>query len=274
MSIHTSVFYSVVATDVASAAEPQTVAAVTDQTLAIRNDALVPSRPVFLLAAAAAGGGGALSGGNLQVARLRSPKTVISPVYINPVNNVVGSRFGSDPNVSSFTKRPFAFREGEEISAEALAVNVTPATTTVAVIVWMSDRIDQIPDGEEQWVSFSANPPSVFPSSAAWTTVPMQFTDSTTLPAGRYAIVGMHIVRSSDVDNFICARLVIPGESFRPGIMTSPTFEAIVPTIADSGSFGVWGVFDAQLPPSIDLFGTGVSTGPLTGYLKVIQLPR
>jgi len=161
-------------------------------------------------------------------------------------------------------------REGEEISA-SVELSGAGDSGFAAILVWFQDLSEPIPAGEAYWVKFTATVPA--PSVGRWSNVTLAFADSTTLPAGRYAVVGMHLLQPT-APGLIAGRLVIPGATFRPGTVFSPSGAAITPSFASAGSLGVWATFDAQLPPSLEvLTNSAIAGGAVTGFLKVIQLP-
>jgi hypothetical protein len=270
MAVHTSLFYSAgVKTTPYDA-----VGAVVDQVLGYRNGAHVPSVPMSLVALAATGflNDGMGKTTTLSSARVQSPKTVISPVYVRPIN--ILANFPTDPSVNAFPVNPVVMRPGEEISASATLTGTGGATTgPAAIVAWFYDRLEPVLAAESYWVPFSAELPATG-STSAWNTTAITFQDTTTLPAGRYAILGMHLVRPSGSPDLLCGRLVIPGETLRPGTVTSPTAAALTPPFASDGSFGTWGHFDAQLPPSLEVFSPTVMAGSVSGFIRVAQVSR
>lgn len=126
MAIHTSLYFQAVALKVTPTYEP--VGAVVDQVLGYRNAAHVPGKPMSLVALAATGLNATLG---LSGARVQSPKTLVSPVYVRPVNAT--ANFDDNPNVSCFVDKPVMMRAGEEISASA-EVTGTGTTADVAIV--------------------------------------------------------------------------------------------------------------------------------------------
>lgn len=273
MAVHTSLFSS---ETVAVGTVYDGVDAVVDQVLGYRNGAHVPSVPMALVALAATGA--SASGddtSSLASARVQSPKTVISPVYVRPIN--VAASFPPDPAVSCFAANPVLMRPGEEVSASATVVTTAtpPPLRPATIVAWFVDRLEPVPAAESYWVPFTAPVPTI--GAATWQTFPITFQDTTTLPAGRYAILGLHLVCPSGADAILCGRLVIPGENLRPGIVTSPSASALTPPLASDNSLGVWGHFDAQLPPSLEVFAppsAAAMSGDLSGFLRVAQVAR
>ena len=99
----------------------------------------------------------------------------------------------------------------------------------------------------------------------AWENVALTLTQ--TLPAGRYQIVGMGACGT----NLLAARLVLIGESWRPGCPAGADIYGCVPYQFRYGAFGVLGEFEFDQPPSVDLLGTGVTAAEEI-YLDIIQV--
>ena len=98
-----------------------------------------------------------------------------------------------------------------------------------------------------------------------WTNSALTLTQ--TLPAGRYQVVGMRAKGT----NLLAVRLVFVGGVWRPGVPAVDTIEdADVPQFRN-GRFGVFGEFEFDQPPSVDLLGKGVSAAEEI-YLDLIQV--
>lgn len=184
MPIHTSVYFAEDVTGSASAPSYVQLPAATDDAMGLRSNNLVPGENLGLVALAATGVG-------LGAARIRTPRTVISPAYARPVNST--ELFGSDPNVACFSGHPVQVMKGEEIQASAW---VNTATSEAAVVVaWFRGQHEPLPAGESFWVTFSATIRDT--TEAGWYTAQnFTFVEQPTLPAGRYAIVGMHLMQA------------------------------------------------------------------------------
>jgi hypothetical protein len=274
MAVHTSIFYHL---GLAPGDVYLPVGAIVDQVFGYRNGGHVPSVPMSLAALAATGLNTMDDDtSTLTAARVQSPKTVISPAYVRPINAV--ANFPDDPAVCAFAANSVVMRSGEEISASAVVkLNGTAVTCPAVIVAWFYDRLEPVPGAESYWVPFTAPLPTVG-STTAWQTLAITFQDTTTLPAGRYAILGMQLVRPDAGDTIhpvLCGRLVIPGEVLRPGVITSPSATALTPPLASDRSLGVWGHFDAQLPPSLEVFSpVSASAATLYGFLCVAQVSR
>lgn len=269
MSIHTSVFFD---DEVAGSTTPSYVQlpAATDDVMGLRSNNLVPGENLGLVALAA-------TGTNLGAARIRTPRTVISPAYARPVNN--GALFDSDPNVACFAEHPVQVMKGEEIQGSAWVS--TAGNEAVVLVAWFRGQHEPLPAGESFWVTFSANIGAT--TDPGWyTTKNFTFVEQPTLPAGRYAIVGMHLMQAVTPTTpapppyrFVCGRLVIPNRVYRPGALVLPFVSSITPPLQSDGELGVWETFDAKLPPTLQLYAVGAggdADGVINGYLRIIQI--
>ena len=88
-----------------------------------------------------------------------------------------------------------------------------------------------------------------------------------TLPAGRYQVVGMRAFGT----NLLAARLVFIGGVWRPGVPAGDTIDDPDVPQFQNGNFGVFGEFEFDQPPNIDLLGSGVSAAEEI-YLDLIQV--
>lgn len=283
MAIHTVAWYNKEFDTTTSGTRPKpfaTVPAVPDQTLGISGSNLVPSVELSLVAGAAVGYAQTAVTGEeslLVSARLQTPKTLVSPVYLQPVNGG-SATFPDNPNLCWLNGNPVQFRADEEIAASAWVERVdvpSPAVAPVTIAAWFRDKMEPIPAGDSYWVAFSVD---VDVTAKTWSSAKtFTFLDQTTLPAGRYAILGMQIY-PADSDNpakALVGRLVIPNEVMRPGALVLPSASARVPPMAYDGSLGVWGRFNAQQPLSMEILGAATtSDSKYYGYLHVVQQDR
>lgn len=129
-------------------------------------------------------------------------------------------------------------------SLNAFTINV--AASDEYVFVWLMDKLEALPAGEIFSIQASATITDV---EGAWVNGALTFTQ--TLPAGRYALVGMR-PRGAQT---IAARLVFPDISPRPGSLGKQHYyELDIPDFR-YGGLGNWGEFEHDAPPSLDAIG-------------------
>ena len=90
-----------------------------------------------------------------------------------------------------------------------------------------------------------------------------------TLPAGRYQVVGMKAFGTG----LLAARLIFVGGIWRPGVPAGEVVgEPEIPMFR-KGNFGVFGEFEFDQPPTVDLLGTAAVTDADL-YLDLIQIRK
>jgi len=98
-----------------------------------------------------------------------------------------------------------------------------------------------------------------------WENVALTLTQ--TLPAGRYQVVGMRAFGTA----LLAARLVFIGGVWRPGVPAGDSIDDADVQLFRGGKFGVFGEFEFDQPPSVDLLGSGVTAAEEI-YLDLIQI--
>jgi len=98
-----------------------------------------------------------------------------------------------------------------------------------------------------------------------WENVALTLTQ--TLPAGRYQVVGMRAYGTA----LLAARLVFVGGIWRPGVPAGVNINAVEVPQFKKGRFGVFGEFEFDQPPTVDLLGTGVTSAEQI-FLDLIQI--
>lgn len=132
--------------------------------------------------------------------------------------------------------------------AEALNAFVyNTGNTREWILVWLMDKLEALPAGEIFAIEADTTITAV---TAAWVNGALAFKQ--TLPAGRYAIVGMRVEDTACV----AGRLVFPDIGPRPGcIGTYATSIRDLP-IFRQGRLGSWGEFEHDAPPTFDLLSS------------------
>lgn len=113
-------------------------------------------------------------------------------------------------------------------------------------LVYLSDGPQQAAEGNMFSIRATATIQQVV---AGWVNGSLTF--SQTLPAGRYAVVGMRC-RSTDA---VAARLVFPEQIARPGVPVVNAIADVDPWYARHGNLGVFGEFPHTTPPTMDVIG-------------------
>jgi hypothetical protein len=216
-----------------------TINAVREETLFTSGlDIRVPTALPFIIGAAALANDASAARAQIQSPSLR----VFANLDIEPV--VAAAVFGEPAENLWHPESPIPVVADEALN---FAVQSDPAAAAAHYgLVWLADGAQQPVTGQ----MFSVRATSAIAQVVgAWTNGNLVF--SQTLPAGRYAIVGM---RARTTDG-VAARLVFPEQLARPGV---PAINAI----GDEdvywhryGRSGVFGQFPHTNPPTIDVLG-------------------
>lgn len=167
-----------------------------------------------------------------------------------------------DRGFHNLVENPIELEVSEKINA---LINSSAVTKRGLCLLWLGDGTPVPAKGQIRTLRCTATGGS---ASNAWTNQALTLTQ--TLPAGRYAVVGMHVLpANSSVMQAI--RLVFVGGTWRPGIMGGHSIYDIRPPMFRNGGLGVWGEFEFDQPPTIDYLTNG-ATGALQVFLDLIQI--
>lgn len=227
---------------------------VSDSVFRVVGKGFVPREDGSLIAAAA-------GGATITAAQVFAPSMEVTPANIHPLNafpwpSPVGGLYNG-------TRPPRL--QGQEAF---LAKVKNTMSGQVAVVVWVCDRIDPVPQGESFLLEFSA---SVTLAPSVWTKATFSW-GVPYLPVGRYCILGMEAHSGTGtIDSFVAARLLLPGQIYRPGTVVLKTPLMLPPAFLMDGSMGNWGYFDQRTPPQIEVLGFGSGAMTVSGFLRVVR---
>lgn len=237
-NFHLAAYYASVAADQTNLA----IAAVNDPVLTktTGNNYIFPTQTDLLLAYA--------TGTSLNRLRLNTPKFR----YVGLPSLVPGNKSATVPspyNLYDGRSYPMRLNPVDEVSVEA----TTDSSGTAAVLAGL-------------WLSFGNQAPQQLPTyrlrgtatitAAAGVWASGTMTMDQTLPAGRYAVVGMDCVGT----NLHFARLVFPGSVFRPGVVGRNAVSGIKNPVFEPGQLGVFGEFDSINLPNLEVMCMGACT--------------
>lgn len=199
---------------------------------------------------------------NLTAARFNSPSLrgfVMPQVY--PCNPTADVRTTDKPMLSKGRWPRLQQWEGLSLEVSRGGADAQP----VIGLVWLHTGSQPIPNGHVYTLPFTASPTIV---AGSWVNVAL--TPEQTLPAGRWCVVGMAVV----CNDATAARLVFPGEAYeRPGVIVQDVY-GDQPTDDDfrMGRFGVFGEFEHNAPPSLDVLGDTAGAESAVVYLDLIKV--
>lgn len=154
---------------------------------------------------------------------------------------------------------PIALEVSEKINALIDNNNNAEQGT---VLIWLSDGKPTKASGEIR--TLRATIPT---TTATYVWSNQALTLQQTLPAGRYAVVGVTLVAA----NALAGRLVFVGGTWRPGCLAQDSVSDKRPIFFRKGNLGIWGEFEHDQPPTIDILTTA-ATGAAEIYLDLIQI--
>ncbi|MBA7570811.1 hypothetical protein ES708_12564 [subsurface metagenome] len=179
----------------------------------------------------------------------------ITPVYPEPLP--AGSWYGDRGRFWKTAPRTLDVAE----ALNAFCINA--AGTAEYVFVWLMDGLEALPAGEMFTIEGTVTVTGIV---GHWVNGALTF--SQTLPAGRYAVIGM---RAQGPEN-VASRLVFPDTSPRPGVMGSKHFYEHDLPEARYGGLGNWGEFEHDAPPTIDILENAATSVEQVIALDLVQV--
>jgi len=187
---------------------------------------------------------------------------------ISPVET--GVDFPTDGNPDGFFhdrfERPRELVRSEYLEAHLPAGSILAAGVNAIAIVWLSDGITPIPSGP---IFSVAGVCAAVGVANAWSNTNIVLDED--LPAGRYAVVGMHYWEATA----IAARLVFAEGGPRPGCLGVVDGNSQGLSRLRAGRAGLWGEFEHDVIPTIDTLSEAVAAvGNLTLDLVQVRAGR
>lgn len=229
------------------------ISAVREETLFTNGvDLRVPTSMPFLIGAAAAANDASVTRAQVQAPSLR----VQANHDVEPV--VAAATFGEPPEQSFFPLSPIPLVGDEALNFAFLS---DPAAAQLHYgVIWLADGPQQETPGNIFTVRATA---AIAQTTTTWVNGNLTF--ATTLPAGRYAVVGLR-VRSTDA---VAGRLVFPEQFNRPGVLAVNAIGEEDPYWTRYGRMGVFGEFPHTNPPTLDILG-----GAAAAQVALLDLVR
>jgi hypothetical protein len=180
--------------------------------------------------------------------------------------NVAGVTVSKDAPEIYVPKVPLKLADTEEIMVVAQNTNNTTARDIVAVLALALDTLPAIPTGE----------PFVVKCTGTTTLTPFEWTSvklipEVTLPVGTYAITGMLPISSG----CIAARLLIPGQVWRPGVFgvagSEPSALDFAQGLLDKLPRYEMGRFPHNAIPEVQFLSASADTDEVV-YLELVKV--
>lgn len=198
-------------------------------------------------------------GSDIYEARIVTPTLrELSPHYLRPVN--VSSTIGS--NAAFVDESDFALKLKAREGIEVQVANSGAAANTATVILGLLVRPIDPPRGERRRVKLTG---STTLTANVWTNVGL--TQANTLPAGRYAVVGMQAFGTT----LYACRLRFPDSAWAPGVPCVQSVSQRPPDTMRQHDWGVFGYFDQSAVPTLECLASAGDTSQ-TLFLDLVRL--
>jgi len=194
---------------------------------------------------------------DIERAQLLSPS--LRAMFLEELSPLVldETPVGSNGGFIDMSKSPLALVTSEKLNA---LLENTAVTYESHILVWLCDAAPSPIAGDIHTIRAV---PDTAPTADVWTHSTLTF--SQTLPAGDYAIVGAQWVEVGG----IAARFMVPGFSWRPGMLANTLGDGEFYPAFRKGNWGKWLEFDFDNPPSVEMLSTGTDKGEF--YIDMIQ---
>lgn len=226
---------------------------VQDDIMSIINNHFQPQTDVQLVAAMALGT-------TLLRSRIVTPtlRQVSSP-YIRPVNHA--NLPITLPGVADYRHNTLTLKALEEI--QVLTTQSAAGPTVVNVGLLVADQpVTPAPNGN---IVTMRGTGATTVTANAWTSCPITWAD--TLPAGRYACVGLQAAGATA----ILSRMVFNGQFFRPGCLAQTNVWDNGHPMFRMGNIGVFGYFDSTRMPTIQFLCDSADTSQEV-YMDIVRI--
>lgn len=232
-----------------------------EQVLTVGGDDIRVPELDHVVAVAFGLGSGGTAGGRLVGPSLRRRSLFL----VEPTNGGAdaGAEPDSPPAVVDLRRSPLKLRRNEQLNAQG-RTNTTAAEEQWALVWLAAGPIEPIA-GEMFTIRATA---TVTLTAGSWTNSGALTLDED-LPPGTYQVVGGR-ARTAGLIGF---RLVFVGagaSGWRPGGLGCDDENDLDSPLFRYGGMGVWGEFDEQSPPTVDLLALSADTAPVI-YLDLIQ---
>lgn len=175
-----------------------------------------------------------------------------------PVN--ASATVPTNPAIYDMTDAPLMIPPSDEIAIQGTQNNV--GAQTMYTGVWFGFGRREVPAGQRYRVRGTA---TITGSTGAW--VNGSITMDTVLPQGNYAMVGLDVVGAG----LFLARLIVPGTSYRPGVLCRQSAGLVPSKIFTNGVLGVYCEFNSVNVPNLEILQVSANTAQVI-YMDVVRL--
>lgn len=227
--------------------------AVADQHLTVVSGRLVVPRALPDIIGAYA------NGADLARAQLSAPST---RAFLNPELSPVDTNAlpASPDRFIDYRFTPIKLQPDEQLELDE--ANAAAAANICRGAVWLAEGPVTPVAGEVRSERFTA---AITGVAETWANGPITLADA--LPAGQYQIVGARVFGTT----LTFFRFVFPGYQWRPGGLGFANATLVEPPEQRFGNLGVWGEFQHNAPPTLDVFCTAADAAQ-TGVIDLIKV--
>jgi hypothetical protein len=169
------------------------------------------------------------------------------------------------PSLGNRPQEPIRLTPGESIRSEVrLGAADSTARGQFVYVLLGGGRPVPVQSGYRR---VRATTPSQVMAIGAWQDTTLEWEDE--LPYGKYQIIGAHFGQLLGTPIF--ARIMLPGQSQRPGNICVPLNESVASIGLTGGEVGVWGEFDLNQPPSLQVMVGAASATRVSVTLDVVR---
>lgn len=214
-------------------------------------DIIVPALNLLIGAWA---GGATISQAQIQSPTLRRQQNI----DIGPLN--ISAAVVQPGTLNDFSQSPVDLSKDEAL--DFFVAETAAGAERENGLIWLSDGNLSPVAGDVFTLRFTGTTTLV---AFTWTACPITFAQ--TLPAGLYAVVGMHMFGATP----LAARINPVGSLWRPGCLAFATNSAFYAPQFRRNSWGEWCRFAHNTPPQIEVFATAADTAQ-TGFLDLVKV--
>ena len=203
------------------------------------------------------------------ISRMRLNAPSLSPSLGIPIFQIPAAATADDeePN-TPLQLNNFVGRNIRLVPSEGLQMHVMESVAgddrQAVGLAWLGDGVYGNPylRAEMTTVRFTA---AVACTAYNWVNGAITFEED--LPAGAYAVMGMHVISASGIG----ARLVFNNQGPRPGCVAFDAIEDQSHPMFRNGNLGVWGTFHHSTPPTLDMLARATDTAQ-EGWLDLVKI--
>ena len=202
-------------------------------------------------------------GSRSTIARFESPSMRAFLNLAMPFFRLGQAPLNSGDSFLSLFDQPVRLVPGEALNYTSDGGGDATTAEDIGALVLLAEGPPQPVGGEIRTVRATT---SFTSTQRVWSSDTLTFDEE--LPGGSYQLVGGAVVDA----NVMGFRFIFPGQGARPGGLGSPDHEDRVPRGQRRGGWGVWGSFDVNQPPTVEVLSIGGTDVNPVVFLDLIKV--